>query len=156
MIGVTAYELPTRCGALCDPSFLSDPVFLNDPQMIRVRLQHDPGRKRLKPNFGQNDKLSFVHRRIRYITPNLLHGGVQLLLIVSCIALRGIHLDDVAWGAPDKTGEVDNDQYHDDNQNDTTAADIHLNNLFSFNSETLTSEKQELIKSRLINIPILK
>ena len=106
----------------------------------------------MKPNFGQNDKLSFVHTV--YYT-QFTSRGVQVLLIVSCIALRGIHLDDVVWGAPDKTGEVDNDQYHDDNQNDTTAADIHLNNLFSFNSETLTSEKQEL-KFRLINIPILR
>ena len=65
----------------------------------------------------------------------------------------------VVWGVPDKTGEVDDDQNDEDDQNDATAADmvrIHLNrNLFRFNSEIFTSEKQEL-ESRLINIPVLK
>ena len=64
----------------------------------------------------------------------------------------------VVWGVPEKTGEVDDDQSDDDYQNDTTAADmarIHLNNLFRFNSEILTSEKQEL-ESRLINVPGLR
>ena len=59
----------------------------------------------------------------------------------------------VVWGVPDKTGKVDDDQNHDDDQNDARAADIvriHLNNLFVFNSEILTSKKQEL-ESRLIN-----
>ena len=50
----------------------------------------------------------------------------------------------------------DDDQNDDNDQNDATAADmirIHLYNLFHFNSEILTSEKQEL-ESRLINIPV--
>ena len=64
----------------------------------------------------------------------------------------------VVWGIPDKTGELDDDQNDDGDQNDATAADmvrIHLNNLFSFNSEILTSEKQEF-ESRLTNIPVLR
>ena len=62
------------------------------------------------------------------------------------------------WGVPDKIGKVEDDQNDDDDQNDATAADMvrsHLNNLFRFNSEILTSEKQEL-ESRLINIPGLR
>ena len=61
----------------------------------------------------------------------------------------------VVWGVPDKTGEVNDDQ-NDDDQNDATAADIlrtHLNNFCRFNSETLTSEKQE---SRMIDNPVLR
>ena len=37
-VSLVTYELSTRCGALCDPSFLSDPGFLNNSQMTRVRL----------------------------------------------------------------------------------------------------------------------
>ena len=61
----------------------------------------------------------------------------------------------VVWGVPDKTDEVEDDQNDDDDQNDATTADmvrIHLDNLFRFNSEILTNEKQEL-ESRLINVP---
>ena len=64
----------------------------------------------------------------------------------------------LVWGVPDKTGEVDDDRNDDDDQNDARAADmmrIHLNNFLRFNSEILTSEKQEL-ESRLINIPVLR
>ena len=64
----------------------------------------------------------------------------------------------VVWGVPDKTGKVDNDQNDDDDKNDALAADMvrfHLDNLFRFNSEILTSEKQEL-ECRLINIPGLR
>ena len=46
---------------------------------------------------------------------------------------------------PDKTGKVKDDQNHDDDQNDPTAADmerIHLDKLFRFKSQILTSEKQ--------------
>ena len=62
------------------------------------------------------------------------------------------------WGIPDKTGELDDDQKDDSDQNDVTATDmvrIHLNNLFRFSSEILTSEKQEF-KSRLTNILVLR
>ena len=64
----------------------------------------------------------------------------------------------VVWGVPDKTGKlkINDDQNDDDDKNDATAADmvrIHLNNLFRFSSEILTSEKQEL-ESRLINLPL--
>ena len=48
----------------------------------------------------------------------------------------------VIWRVPDKTGKVDDDQNHDDDRNDATASEmvrIHLNNLFDFNSEILTS-----------------
>ena len=64
----------------------------------------------------------------------------------------------VIWGVPDKTGKVDDDQNDDDDRNDATVSEmvrIHLNNLSGFNSEILTSEKQEL-ESRLINIPGLR
>ena len=60
------------------------------------------------------------------------------------------------WGVPDKTGEVDDDHNDNDDQNDATAADmirIHLNDLFCFNLEILTSGNQEL-ESRLISIPV--
>ena len=82
------------------------------------------------------------------------------MLIFSWIALCGRHFDDpaVIWGVPDKTGEVDNDQNDEDDQDDATAADmvrIHLNNLFCYKSEILTSEKQEL-EFRLINILVLR
>ena len=63
----------------------------------------------------------------------------------------------LVWGVPDKTGKIEYDQNNDDDQNDPTAADmvrIHLDNLFRFNLEILTSEKHEL-ESRLINIPCL-
>ena len=44
-----------------------------------------------------------------------------------------------------KTGEVEDDRNDNDDQNDaTTAGTVNLNNLFRFNSEILTSEKQEL------------
>ena len=62
------------------------------------------------------------------------------------------------WGIPDKTGELHDDQNDDNDQNDVTATDmvrIHLNNLFRFSSEILTSEKKEF-KSRLTNIPVLR
>ena len=64
----------------------------------------------------------------------------------------------VVWSVPDKTGDVDDNQNDDDYQNDATTADmvkIHLHNLFRFNSEILTSEKQEL-ESRLNNSPVLR
>ena len=55
-----------------------------------------------------------------------------------------------------KTGEVDDDRNDNDDQNDaTTAGTVNLNNLFHFNSEILTSEKQEL-ESWLISIPVLR
>ena len=66
----------------------------------------------------------------------------------------------VVWSVPDKTGEVHDDQKDDDVQNDAREADMvishdHLNlNHFRFNSEILTSEKQEL-ESTLTNIPVL-
>ena len=64
----------------------------------------------------------------------------------------------VVWGVPDTTDKVDDDQNDNDDQKYATAANmvrIHLNNVFRFNSEILTSEKQEL-ESRLINIPGLR
>ena len=64
----------------------------------------------------------------------------------------------LVWGVPDKTGKVDDDQNDDYDQNDARVVDmvrIHFDNLFRFNSEILTSEKQEL-ESRLINIPGLR
>ena len=53
---------------------------------------------------------------------------------------------------------VDDDQDYDNDQNDAMAEDmvgIHLNDFFRFNSEILTSEKQES-ESRLVNIPVLR
>ena len=59
-------------------------------------------------------------------------------LAVLLFAVFILTMSAVVWGALDKTGEVDGDQ------NDATAAEmvrIHLNKLFHFNSEILTSEK---------------
>ena len=64
----------------------------------------------------------------------------------------------LVWGVPDRIGEVDDNQNDDDDQNDARAADmvrIHLKNLFRFNSEILTCEKQGL-ESRLINNVVLR
>ena len=84
------------------------------------------------------------------------------MLIFSCIALRGVHFGDVCCSLgvlqTKLVKHIDHDQNDDDDQNDATAADmvrIHLNDLFCFNSEILTSEKQES-ESRLINIPVLR
>ena len=77
-----------------------------------------------------------------------------MLLFVAFI----LTMSALVWGVPDKTGKVDDDQNNDYDQNDARVVDmlrIHFDNLFRFNSEILTSEKQEL-ESRLINIPGLR
>ena len=51
----------------------------------------------------------------------------------------------LVWDVPDKTGKVKDDQNDYNDQNDPTAADIkiiHLDKLFRFKSQILTSEKQ--------------
>ena len=51
----------------------------------------------------------------------------------------------LVWDVPDKTGKVKDDQNDDDDQNDPTAADmerIHLNKLFRFKLQILTSESR--------------
>ena len=93
-----------------------------------ISPQSDPGSKRFKRNFGQNQKLLVLFIEEHHILKDLTPSGSDLMVLIFFMGLSKycsylavllfmafiLTVSAAVWGVLDKTGEVNNDQNDDD------------------------------------------